>query len=91
MLDGEELRRLDRIVNTRVERTRETVRLATHGRTGERTPPGFIRLRTPGERAVWTDYLKRQALAEQEGRAPGDTAVSMLDNPIMQQAGQPNA
>lgn len=78
MFDEREMQRLDRLALGKVEKLDETVRVATHGRDGSREPLGFIRLRTTQERTIWTDHLKRQALAEQEGRAPGDTAVTAL-------------
>ena len=84
MFDESQMQALDRLALAKVEKLDDTLRVATHGHDGNREPPGFIRLRTPQERTVWTDYLKRQALAEQGGQAPGDTAATMLSHPVMQ-------
>lgn len=88
MISEARLARLDAIARAKVERLDAVLRTVMWGKEGERTPPGMVRLTSPEERRVWIDMLKRQALNEQEGTAPGDTATAVLESPIMQGAGQ---
>ena len=85
LLSEDRLARLDRIAAAKVDRLDNALRIASWGKTGERTPAGLVRLQTQQERQVWLDFLKRQAMNEQEGTAPGDQASAALESPIMQQ------
>lgn len=88
LLSEARLAQLDAIARQKADRVTEVGRIAAWGKHGEHTPSGLVRLTDPAERQVWIDHLKRQAMNEQEGTAPGDQATAALESPIMQGAGQ---
>lgn len=84
LLDEAKLSRLDRLGMEKANRHDENLRAVMHAGT----PPGFVKLDTPEKRKLWTDHLKRQAMREREGFAPGDMANAALSQPAVQQAVQ---
>lgn len=82
LLDEEKLSALDRLSRVRADARDDTLR----GLMFKGTPIGFKRLRTKQDRDLWTSHLKRQAMREREGFAPGDVANAALEHPAVQVA-----
>lgn len=84
LLNEKTLAVLDRVARKRVDKFDERLRRTLY-KDGN-TPPGFVRLEQPEERRVLVSHLRRQALMEREGNAPGDLANAALEHPAVERA-----
>lgn len=65
-------------VKLRRSRRSETLQRALYGVNGSLTPVGFVKLEKPEERELWAQHVRRQALAESEGRVESQAATQVL-------------